>query len=63
MVLNAQVTQENGIVQLLGKHNQDAAKALDTERAQAVVDAFIDAGVPVGTHAWGLQGLKVPQPV
>jgi PcfJ-like protein len=56
--LNVQIQMEEGITQFLGNYNRDAVKELPDE-AQAVLDAFVDAGIAVQEHALGLSGLSV----
>lgn len=60
--LNIQITHAGGVQQFLGKHNQDAARALGGEVAQQIADRLFELGVQFGTAGMmlGLKGLRVP---
>ncbi|MFJ2419290.1 PcfJ domain-containing protein [Streptomyces brevispora] len=55
--LNIEINHEIGVVQFLGTNNRDAAKELERDSAQLVLDAITGIGIPVYEHALGLQQL------
>ncbi|MFJ5725503.1 PcfJ domain-containing protein [Streptomyces sp. NPDC093149] len=55
--LNIEINHEIGVVQFLGTNNRDAAKELERDSAQLVLDAITSIGIPVYEHALGLQQL------
>lgn len=60
VILNLQITQEEGVVQFLGKNNRGALKAgLSHATAQQIVDSLIAAGVPFDPGALGISGLRI----
>lgn len=61
VVLNVQITQQQGITQFLGKNNTNAVRALGTVRAQAALDAFLALGVRAEKYALGTDGLHTEQ--
>lgn len=58
--INAQITYGEGIVQILGRHNQDAAKDLGIEQAQTLLNELIALGFAVSRDAWGIKNLRLP---
>lgn len=60
MLLNLQITHTQGLVQLLGKNNRDAADAIGRTRAQTVLDALVAQDIAAAPHTLGLNGLTQP---
>ncbi|MFE7121982.1 PcfJ domain-containing protein [Streptomyces sp. NPDC057654] len=58
--LNLQITQSNGVEQILGKYNRDAVRELGVA-AQQVVDGLAAMNVSFDSDALGMDGLRLPQ--
>lgn len=55
-----QISQDDGIRQMLGKRNRDTIEALGAQ-AQPVLDQLVAHGIQVHADTLGLEGLRVPE--
>lgn len=61
MLVNAQISWKNGVLQLLGKHNAELVKKLGQEQAQQLVNELAALGFLVYRDTWGVDGLQIPE--
>lgn len=59
LVANAEINSRDGVVQLLGRYNQDfeTAKDLGVDLGRQVLSDLQAIGVPASPHGWGLASL------